>query len=79
MCSQVFPEVQASMLGSGGHRVGCFLTRLSLALLTPMPGALLLTCDAQLGAPTSGLGGSVLGQPPPWPGSRPPAPRGSRH
>lgn len=72
------PEVQASTLGSGGQTLGCFLTPLSLALPTPRPRALELTCDAQLGAPTSGLGGSAPGQPPPWPGSRPPAPRSSR-
>ena len=46
----------------------------------PMPcSSPTLTCDVKPGAaPTSGLGESVLGRPPPWPGSRPPAPRGSR-
>lgn len=66
---------------SKGTEMGTSSLLLSLSNSSPHAYARspALTCDVQLGALTSGLGGSVLGQPPPWPGSRPPAPRGSRH
>jgi hypothetical protein len=50
-----------------------------LSLSFPQCPHQVLTCDAQAEALTSGLEGSGPEQPRPWPGSRPPAPRGSRH
>lgn len=77
----MFSEVQVHVLGSARAQRWAPLHSSSLSNSSPHTYArsLALTCDVQLGVLTSGLGGSVLGQPPPWPGSRPPAPRGSRH